>query len=137
VIVDDHRILATGYNGSLPGAPHCDDVGHLLIDGHCKRTTHAEMNAIAQAAANGIKIGGAHIYITHSPCVECFRMILASGIRRITFETPYGLTQNTIDVYKDIAGYRTIEFGGDGKTPPTVEKYYSWNISLDTNVWYK
>ena len=135
VIVDEHRILATGYNGSLPGAPHCDDVGHLMVDNHCKRTTHAEINAIAQAASNGIKIKDATIYVTHAPCTECFRAILASGIRRIYFSNLYTLTQKHIDLYNEIAGYRTIEYG-DSKSKD-IEKYYNWMIKLDTKVWFK
>lgn len=134
VIVNDHRILSTGYNGSLPRAPHCDEVGHLIVDDHCKRTTHAEMNAIAQAAANGIKIDRAHIYITHAPCPECFRMILASGINRIFFSDLYTLTQEHVDLYNEIAGVRIIEFGSEQRLQ---EKIYNWHISLDAKVWYK
>lgn len=133
VIVDDHRILTTGYNGSSPRAPHCDEVGHLMIDGHCKRTSHAEMNAIAQAASEGVKIARTHIYITHAPCMECFRMILASGIIRITFADKYRLKESDIDLYNEIAGYTVITEG----TPPKDEKYYHWNIQFNSNVWYK
>ena len=56
VIVRDKVILSTGYNGSLRGAPHCDDVGHDMENGHCVRTMHAEANAVAQAAKNGVNI---------------------------------------------------------------------------------
>ena len=80
VIVRDRVILTTGYNGSIAGAPHCDDVGHLMIDGHCTRTVHAEMNAIAQAAKNGITIDGADLYVTARPCWNCFRVIANAGI---------------------------------------------------------
>lgn len=85
VIVRDKSILATGYNGSIRGLPHCDDVGHLMEDGHCIRTVHAESNAIAQAARNGTKIDGAEIYITASPCFNCFKLIANAGIKRIVF----------------------------------------------------
>ena len=60
VIVRDKSILATGYNGSIRGLPHCDEEGHLMEDGHCVRTVHAEANAIVQAARNGVRIEGAH-----------------------------------------------------------------------------
>ncbi|MCI2033780.1 MAG: deaminase, partial [Lactobacillus sp.] len=50
VLVKEHRIIATGYNGSISGDPHCDEAGHLMRDGHCIRTLHAEMNAILQCA---------------------------------------------------------------------------------------
>ncbi len=68
VIVRDKSILATGYNGSIRGLPHCDEEGHLMEDGHCVRTVHAEANAIVQAARNGVRIEGATIYVTASPC---------------------------------------------------------------------
>src|SRR3984885_7436072 len=64
VIVRDRMILATGYNGSVRGLPHCDEEGHLMEDGHCVRTVHAEANAIVQAARNGGRVDGAHIYVT-------------------------------------------------------------------------
>lgn len=85
VIVLERRILATGYNGSISGLPHCDEVGHLMEDGHCVRTIHAEANAIMQAARCGVRITGATIYVTASPCFSCFKLIAAAGIRRIVF----------------------------------------------------
>jgi dCMP deaminase len=66
VVVRDRMILTTGYNGSIRGAPHCEDAGHLMEDGHCVRTVHAEANAIVQAARNGVRIDGGHIYVTAS-----------------------------------------------------------------------
>src|SRR5882672_7261649 len=62
VIVRDKTILSTGYNGSIRGMPHCDDVGHDLEGGHCIATIHAEANAILQAAKNGVTIDGAEFY---------------------------------------------------------------------------
>lgn len=85
VIVRDKNILATGYNGSIRGLPHCDEVGHLMEDGHCIRTVHAESNAIVQAAKNGAAIEGAGIYVTASPCWPCFRLIANAGMKRIVF----------------------------------------------------
>lgn len=85
VIVREKMILATGYNGSLRGIEHCDDVGHLMQDGHCVRTVHAEANAIVQAARNGVRTEGASIYVTASPCFACFKLIANAGIARIVF----------------------------------------------------
>lgn len=85
VVVRDKSILATGYNGSVRGLGHCDDEGHLMEDGHCVRTVHAEANAIVQAARNGMRIEGASIYVTASPCWGCFRLIANAGIVRIVF----------------------------------------------------
>jgi dCMP deaminase len=85
VIVRDKTILSTGYNGSIRGMPHCIDVGHMMEDGHCVATLHAETNAIIQAAKNGVAIDGATIYVTASPCWNCFKTITNSGIRRILY----------------------------------------------------
>lgn len=85
VIVRDKMILATGYNGSLRGSEHCDDVGHLMEDGHCVRTVHAEANALVQAACNGVRTERGVIYVTASPCFGCFKLIANAGIRRIVF----------------------------------------------------
>jgi len=85
VIVRDKSILATGYNGSIRGLPHCDEEGHLMEDGHCVRTIHAEANAVIQAARNGVRIEGASIYVTASPCWGCFKMIANAGLSRIVF----------------------------------------------------
>jgi dCMP deaminase len=85
VIVRDKSILATGYNGSIRGLPHCDEEGHLIEDGHCVRTVHAEANAIVQAARHGVRIDEASLYVTASPCWGCFRLIANAGIARVYF----------------------------------------------------
>lgn len=85
VIVRDRTILSTGYNGSIRGMPHCDEVGHMLESDHCVATIHAEQNAIIHAAKNGVSIDGADIYITASPCWSCFKSIANSGLRRIVY----------------------------------------------------
>lgn len=85
VIVRDKTILSTGYKGSIRGLPHCDEAGHEMENNHCVRTVHAEANAIVQAAANGVRIEGAEIFVTASPCYSCFKMITNSGIKKIYF----------------------------------------------------
>lgn len=98
VIVKDKNIIATGYNGSPAGHPHCTDVGCLVYvsrdpDGeeeeNCFRTIHAEINAIVQAAKHGVGINGACIYVTASPCYHCFKTIMNTGIIRVVYEKPY------------------------------------------------
>ena len=89
VIVRDKTILSTGYNGSIKGLPHCDDAGHEMVDGHCIRTTHAEANAIVQAAKNGVKINESEIYVTASPCYNCFKLIANAGIKIILYQELY------------------------------------------------
>ena len=100
VIVRDKNILATGYNGAPAGMPHCLDVGCLVYSSqtpngdteeNCFRTIHAEINAIAQAAKNGAGIKDASIYITHTPCVHCLKVLVNTGIREIYYESPYKL----------------------------------------------
>lgn len=95
VIVKDRVILSTGYNGSIRGTPHCDDVGHMMeFDPNrgmesCVRTVHAEANAIAQAAKTGAMVDGAAIYISASPCWPCFKLLANAGIRKIVFGELY------------------------------------------------
>lgn len=98
VIVRDKNILATGYNGAPAGMPHCLDVGCLVyssrtpsgeLEENCFRTIHAEINAIAQAAKNGASIRDADIYITHTPCLHCVKVLINTGIRRIFYEREY------------------------------------------------
>lgn len=110
LIVVENRIVASGYNGSAPGEPHCDDilehypngaptgiVGCLMEDGHCQRTLHAEVNAIAQCAASGVSCASGTLYIYFKPefgydgehlkptpgCRECQKVIKAAGINLV------------------------------------------------------
>jgi len=94
VIVRDRTILSTGYNGSIRGMPHCDDVGHQLENNHCVATVHAEANAIIQAAKNGVRVDGAELYTTASPCWNCFKLIANSGIREIYYGEFYRDTRS-------------------------------------------
>ncbi len=90
VIVKGNRILCTGYNGALPGREHCDEIGHDLDEqGHCVRVIHAEQNAICQAAKYGINLSRSSIYVTHSPCFQCYKLIMASGIIEIQWDKNY------------------------------------------------
>jgi len=85
VLVRDRTILSTGYNGSIRGLAHCDEVGHMMENGHCVATVHAEANSIIQAAKNGVRIDGATIYTTASPCWPCFKLIGNAGLTRIVY----------------------------------------------------
>jgi len=89
VIVVDKQVVATGYNGSVRGLPHCDEAGHDMESGHCVRTIHAEMNALAQAARRGVAVGAARIYTTASPCWACFRVLVNAGIESFVYDQPY------------------------------------------------
>ncbi|MCB9798722.1 cytidine/deoxycytidylate deaminase family protein [Candidatus Nomurabacteria bacterium] len=98
VIAKNKQILVTGYVGAPAGLGHCDDVGHQMKtvtheDGHqsqhCVRTTHAEQNAIVQAAKTGVAIDGATLYCKMTPCDTCAKMIINSGIKNIVCEKQY------------------------------------------------
>jgi dCMP deaminase len=106
VIVRDRVILSTGYNGSLHGAPHCDDTGHDIENGHCVRAVHAETNAVAQAAKNGVGIDESEIYVTASPCLACFKLLANSGIKTIYFKEFY--TDKRITGYAKQSGVKLV-----------------------------
>jgi dCMP deaminase len=109
VIVKDKRILATGYVGSPVGMPHCDEAGHQMKkvtheDGsetqHCMRTSHAEINAICNAARYGIAIDGATIYGKFEPCYTCAKAIINAGIKRVVCEKQYHAASDTRELFK-------------------------------------
>lgn len=93
LIVQGRHIVATGYNGSPPGLAHCDEVGHQLVvtDGrsNCVRTTHAELNALLQAARYGVRVEGATLYVNTRPCWNCAKAIITAGVKRIVVDKPY------------------------------------------------
>jgi dCMP deaminase len=98
VIARNKQILVTGYVGTPAGLPHCDEVGHQLktithedstTSQHCMRTTHAEQNAIVQAAKLGVPIEGATLYCKMTPCSTCSKMIINAGIKRVVCEKRY------------------------------------------------
>lgn len=85
VIVRENRILSMGYNGFFSGAPHKS----IMKNGHEQATVHAEQNAISHAARVGISLNGAVAYITHYPCVNCFKSLVSAGIRHIHYLEDY------------------------------------------------
>ena len=90
LVTGDHHVIATGYNGSLPGEHHCDEVGHLMEDGHCVRTIHAEINALASCAKKGIATKDCTLYTTHSPCTRCYLALKRAGITKFVAKQMYG-----------------------------------------------
>ena len=85
IFVNDNRIIAQGYNGYLPGAKH----EQVVRDGHEIATIHAEQNVIADCAKRGVSCKGATAYITHYPCINCAKLLCASGIRKIKYIEDY------------------------------------------------
>ncbi|WP_050615836.1 ComE operon protein 2 [Bacillus testis] len=88
-IVRDNRIIAGGYNGSIAGGVHCIDQGCYVIDNHCVRTIHAEMNALLQCAKFGVPSEGAEIYVTHFPCLQCCKSLIQAGIKTVYYAQDY------------------------------------------------
>jgi dCMP deaminase len=90
VLVRDRDVIATGYNGALPGQPHCVDVGcDPDVDGRCTRACHAEVNAVARAARRGVSTAGATAYLTHRPCFACTKVLIVAGVTRIVYQSLY------------------------------------------------
>jgi len=109
VIVRENRIIATGYVGAPPGLPHCDEVGHEMIerinaDGtksqHCVRTAHAEENTIVHAARFGVALKGATLYCNMTPCYTCAKMIITAGIERVVSRNDYHAGGPSKDMFK-------------------------------------
>ena len=85
IIVRDNRIITTGYNGYFPNAPHQS----ISVDDHEVNTVHAEQNALAEAAKRGVSVNGSIMYITHYPCINCAKMIIACGITQVKYLNDY------------------------------------------------
>ena len=91
ILVRDNQLLSSGYAGSIRGQPHCIDVGCDIdpATSGCVRTIHSELNAVAQAARNGVSVKDATAYITLSPCTWCFKTLVSAGIVRIVYSEEY------------------------------------------------
>ncbi len=110
IIVREKRILSTGYVGSPIGAKHCDEVGHEMHtviheDGsqsrHCIRTSHAEQNAIANAARFGVSLAGGTLYAHMAPCYTCAKMIINAGIKRVVCRIDYHGAKRAKEIFKE------------------------------------
>lgn len=117
IVSEDKHVLATGYNGSLPGAPHCDDADHDMHNGHCVRTIHAEMNAVSQAARHGIPLRGAWVFVNTFPCWPCFKVLAASGIVRVFYDDDYRADDR---VMRAAAGLGIMLIGPKPSTNPST-----------------
>ncbi len=110
VIVKNRRIIATGYVGAPVGLAHCDDVGHEMHtvmneDGsksrHCIRTSHAEINAIAQAARVGVSVDGGTLYCKMAPCYTCAKMLINCGIARVVSMVDYHGSARSKEIFAE------------------------------------
>lgn len=127
VIVKDHRIISTGYNGTPSGIRNC-------YEGGCRRCAskvrsgknldqcicaHAEENAIIQAANYGVALKGASLYCTESPCLLCAKMIISAGIKRVIYENEYHYSRQVVSLFKEagVACRKFVRKTGKGKKP--------------------
>jgi dCMP deaminase len=126
VLVRDRRVIATGYNGSPPSQPHCDEIGCFVVpttqkvDGkevtkdHCIRTLHAELNAIMQCALHGVSTKGSTLYVMYNPCYYCTKALMAAGIKRVVYRDEYfhddGLDHKAVEMMKE-TGIHVEKFG--------------------------
>ncbi len=109
VLVKNGRIIATGYNGSPPGLPHCSDVGHLMEEGHCVRTIHGEHNVLLQTAIQGgVSTIGSTMYTKYSPCVHCVKYVIACGVKRIVAAKIYR-NSKTLETLRS-AGVEVVQY---------------------------
>jgi len=100
VLVREKRILTTGFNGSPAGLEHCDQIGHLLVEGHCVRTIHAETNAIIQAALHGVSTNGSTCYVTHFPCINCTKSLINAGVDHVVYLNNYRVDEHALNFFK-------------------------------------
>lgn len=134
VLTKNGRCISWGFNGAPPGMPHCDENNHgydeeptpseMRMLG-CKNATHAEANALAFAAKQGISTEGATLYVTVSPCPTCARLTIAAGIERVVWRTTYrdpagSLLLETAGIRKDVL-IPHVDFP-QGAMPPAVAR---------------
>jgi dCMP deaminase len=109
VLVKNKQIISTGYIGAPAGLPTCDEEGHLIKEvyderggkhKHCVRTTHAEANAIAQAAKRGISCDGGTIYCQMEPCIDCCKLLINAGIKRVVAFKRYHASHDSREMLK-------------------------------------
>jgi len=115
VITKDGRIISTGYNGPLPSEDLC--YAHCNVSQPCDHAIHAEQNAIAFAASEGINLFGATLYCTHGPCLTCARLIVQVGIFRVIYLEPYRSSHGIITLRKANIETELYEPTKDSKKP--------------------
>ena len=132
VLVKDNRIIATGYNGSPPGLPHCDEAGHLMEEGHCVRTIHGEHNALLQAAkTGGVSTDASTMYTKYSPCIHCTKYVISCGIKRVVVGKVYR-NPKAVDMLKQ-AGVEVEVYKPDSDWYDEIIKIFSEDIPERTN----
>ena len=100
IVVRDNRIIAGGYNGSISGGDHCIDHGCYVVDNHCIRTIHAEMNALLQCSKYGIPASDSTLYVTHFPCLQCSKAIIQSGVKNVYYAMDYRNNEYALKLFE-------------------------------------
>ena len=103
-IVKDNRIISVGYNGFLPNAEH----NSRIRDNHEQSIIHAEQNAVSDAAGRGVCINNSIAYITHYPCINCFKILISSGIEEIVYLHDYKNDEFVNQLNNDLINKITI-----------------------------
>jgi dCMP deaminase len=127
IVVKDHQILSTGYNGSPSVLDHCTEVGCLVVDNHCRRTNHAEANAYLQAAKLGVSLEGATLYVTGKPCIDCMKDTMSVGIKLIKIadiEENVNFTSSEGDLLDEILWSIGVEYVGSDEHDGVCECYH-------------
>ena len=105
VIVYENRLISMGYNGYIAGMPHTS----IYEDGHEQATIHSEINAITDCAKRGVSLKDSIIYITHYPCINCFKCIAACGIKKIIYLENYN-NNNIVEILARNSNIDIIQF---------------------------
>jgi len=132
ILVKDKRIIATGYNGSPPGLKQCNEVGHLLEEGHCVRTIHAEHNVLLQAAVQGgTNTMGSTLYTLYNPCIHCAKYVAACGVKRVVIGRIYR-NDKSVDYLKE-AGIEVEIYKKNPEWNQELKKLFSKDIEKKIN----
>ncbi len=132
-IVRDKRIIAGGYNGSVSGSDHCIDKGCYVVDNHCIRTIHAEVNALLQCAKFGVPTEGAEIYVTHFPCVHCSKAVIQAGIKKVYYDADYKNHPYALELFEQ-AGIEVEQVELD---EVVLDRRYQDKLQLTTDLLHK
>lgn len=108
VIVKNNRIIASGYNGSISDGDHCMDNGCLVVDNHCVRTIHAEVNALLQCARFGVSTEETTVYVTYFPCIHCAKQLIQAGVIKVYYGSDYRNDPLAIELFEE-AGVEVIQ----------------------------
>lgn len=106
IIVKDNRIISSGYNGHITGTPHIS----IVDNNHEQTTIHAEINALAYAAKYGVSINNSIAYITHYPCINCFKALIASGVTKIIYKNDYKNYNVIQEILNNIDNFEIIKY---------------------------